>query len=367
MQSTAKDREDLENNMELTSFIHTYRSQLASYITTSLATKKEKEQEHAFLSDAIDKLLRFVPEGKLMRGLLVLLAYEISGGIENKKAFPAAAAMEIIHSGLLIHDDIMDNDTIRRGNLTPFAQYQQEAASLLVKDPYFYGISQGICAGDTAFFLAFEELIQASDNPLALRAMFKLFSQELQLVGSAQMLDFHLGQTESNPSEKDIYHVYTYKSGRYTFSLPLKLGAILAGATPLFQDQLSTLGEKLGLIFQIKDDEMGLFGTEKAIGKPVGSDIREDKKTLIRNLLFEKATPAERTFLVSVFGNKTLTDTDIEKIRAMVKEKGILEDINQITNRVAEEAQTLIQEMNLSQEHQQVLEELLAYNLKREK
>lgn len=344
--------------MNLKEYLSEKRKLLEPFILDYLKSKKGNNSSLVYLDDAIEKLEEFVTQGKMLRGILVLASVEMFGKKIEEQELKVAAALELTHSALLIHDDIMDNDVTRRGNPTIFAQYISEAPK--VSDPKAYGISQGINVGDISLFYAYELLSESSD-----RKLIKFFTDELVKVGAAQMQDVAFGYASDNPSNESILNVYIYKSGRYTFSLPLVMGAILSNKDDLTIKKLDEFGEKLGTIFQIKDDELGLFGEEEEIGKPVGSDIRENKKTIFRALLFSKANDDQLHFLNSVFGNEKLSKEEIEKVKELLKTQGVIEEVDLMVENLLSEVRSVLETLEISDDSQRLLNEFIEYNLKR--
>ncbi|HET6487239.1 MAG TPA: polyprenyl synthetase family protein, partial [Spirochaetia bacterium] len=250
------------------------------------ARRRDLSEVNQLANEACDRLRQFVLAGKMIRGGLVTVGLSLCrdgpSSRELHMAHQVGAAIELFQSGLLIHDDIMDRDLMRRGRATLFEQYSRDARQGGVNDWRHLGEALGTCVGDVAFFLGYELLGGLSPSPAALGRIIALFSRELAAVGIAQMQDVAWGADPSaQPGTDDILRLYRFKTGRYSFSLPLAAGAILAGAADSSIEALEALGECVGVIFQIRDDELGLWGDEKKTGKPVGSDIREGKKTLL--------------------------------------------------------------------------------------
>lgn len=211
----------------------------------------------------IDQIKTYVSSGKCVRGCLVLHT--------DPSAIKLAAAMELLHSGLLMHDDIMDRDETRRGLPSMHAAYR----GLFTRDAEHFGSSMAIGAGDLCYFYAFDLISQCANSAELMRAVTK----ELVHVGTAQMNEVYYSSTDYEPSKDEIMDVYRFKTARYTFSLPLMLGCIHASKPYASYVQY---GEDVGIAFQIRDDWLNLFGDPVVTGKPVGSDVRENKKTLYR-------------------------------------------------------------------------------------
>jgi geranylgeranyl diphosphate synthase type II len=197
--------------------------------------------------------------GKRLRPILAVAAYEACGGT-NEVIYPAAVALEFIHCYSLIHDDLpcMDDDDMRRGQPTLHRQFN-EAVALL--------------AGDALHDLAFELMAQTG-TPTAIRELAEAIGTRGMLAG--QMADLEAeGRTITLD---DITFIHNHKTGRLIVG-SLRIGAILAGASPEYLDAVTRYGEKIGLAFQIKDDILDVEGDPKMLGKPVGSDVRNLKAT----------------------------------------------------------------------------------------
>jgi geranylgeranyl diphosphate synthase type I len=165
--------------------------------------------------------------------------------------------------------------------------------------------------------MAFELLARTTAAADVLRGVVELCARELSAVGIAQMQDVTWGASKSAVGVDDILRMYTHKTGRYSFTLPLLAGAMIANAPSDLCANLGTLGESVGLLFQIRDDELGLFGDPGELGKPVGSDVREGKKTLIVSSLMAAAEPEERSRLDGILGNPRAAPGDIDYVRRL--------------------------------------------------
>ncbi len=335
---------------------------------------QEKKSELARLNslgpDASDRLLEFTLGGKMIRGCLVNLGYSVCGGSRTGAAsagavITAGAAMELFQSGLLVHDDIMDGDLLRRGKPSIFQQYAQQAAREGHADPPRVGEALGICAGDVAYFLAFELLARMEAPPPVIAEVLGLCARELTAVGVAQMQDVVWGASRRDVSDEDILKMYTFKTGRYSFCLPLKTGGLFAGAGQRLLGLLESLGESLGLLFQIRDDELGVFGDEQELGKPVGSDVREGKKTLFRARLMAAARAEERRRLEGIFGNPNCSKDDLEYVRGLASRHGVRERIGILTRSLMERASAVIEEIDPGEGDREALRSLLDFTTAR--
>jgi geranylgeranyl diphosphate synthase, type I len=324
---------------------------------------------HPLGREAAERILRFTSRGKMLRGGLVFLAYALyaegdeTGLPEFSESVTAlGAAMELFQSAFLIHDDIMDRDTRRRGAVSVFAQYAESARAEGLSDSTHLGEAMGICAGDIAFFLAYEILGGIGGAG----SLLSFTSQELSYVGVAQMLDVRWGSGADTVAEKEVLDLYRYKTGRYTFSLPLSAGGLMAGIAEDERKRLERIGEHLGIVFQLRDDELGLFGDEEALGKPIGSDVREGKRTPFFLALLAAAEEEEKNRLLGIFGNSDAGVEDIAYVRELMESRGIRERITAVCRELSEEAgQEMKGLTGVRPEAFEILEELLAYGMQR--
>jgi geranylgeranyl diphosphate synthase type I len=225
----------------------------------------------------------------------------------------------------------------------------------------------GICAGDIGFFLAFELFSGLNVDCERRNSVSGMWSRELCYVGLAQMQDLHLGASEAATSARDILDLYLYKTARYSFSVPLVTGWVLGGGGPGMRPGLELFGEHMGLLFQLKDDELGLLGRPSQLGKTVGSDIRENKKTLYRWHLFRKATPEDRARLHEIFGNPEVDGKMVAEVRAMLDRYGIRDSVQEKILQLRGPAERAIAGLRVRERHRRILLELLDFNSRRTK
>jgi len=315
--------------------------------------------------DVISRLGAFTRKGKMIRGGLVALGCDMASGRIAPAAVRAGTAIELIQSGLLIHDDIMDRDDRRRGGPAMHVQYARLAEEPGGAAADRLGASLAICAGEIAIFLGFEAMAGLPSSADRAAAVQKLFAAEFGLVGLGQMRDVESGSSRRWPSEKDILETYRFKTARYSYSLPLAVGWILGGGRPALVPKLRRLGEDLGLIFQIKDDELGLFGSPKATGKPVGSDIRQGKKTLHALRLFDRASGPDRERLERAFGRADAPDADIVFVRELAERLGVREEVSRSMAGLGRRAAASLRSLPLGPRHARILQSLLDHGLSR--
>ncbi len=254
--------------------------------------------------DVADKLESLFEKGKFIRGSLLVLSHDIFGGIHRDDALQCAAALELFETSILIHDDVIDRDETRRGMPSIHTQYS--------KNDVHHGYSMAICAADVGLFHVYELLNSVSHNKTEIISCFTSYMTRCVY---GEMEDVEMSTQNEIPTEDEVLRCYKNKTSTYSFQLPLVAGAVLAYTHGKTIETLESLGENLGLLFQLKDDELGVFGDEKITGKPVGNDIREGKKTLY----YVYSVPELRTY----FGKKKISETQIRDVQRILVESGV--------------------------------------------
>jgi geranylgeranyl diphosphate synthase, type I len=318
--------------------------------------------------DVTRRVADFTGRGKMIRGGLVALGYLLFRDAPPQAVRRAAAAMELLQSSFLVHDDIMDRDLVRRGLPTVFQQYCEAGDADGIGDSRHFGEAMGICAGDAAFFFAFDILARIDIEPARLLRLLHAAHATVIETCVAQMQDVYLGSIAPDRpvGEDEVLRVYHYKTGRYTFTLPLQVGALIAGREGPALAALEPVGEKLGMIFQIKDDELGLYGTEEEIGKPVGSDVASGKKTIFYVYLMQAVPAGERARVAALFGGGGEGGSRVAEVRRLVESLGVRSRIEERVAALAADAHRAIAALpGARDEYRALLVDLLEYNLSR--
>ena len=316
--------------------------------------------------DSLDRLYDFLFSGKMIRGCMVLFSESMFSGKYSKDSIKCGLSLELLQSGLLIHDDVMDRDTKRRGKDAIFFQYKKMFDEVNVNDSYHAGESMGICMGDFAFSLSFL-LLSEIQNKEVLYKLVQKFGQESAIIGIGQMKDVFMSSRKDLPSEDDVISTYKYKTARYSFSLPFSLGAIIAGASENTVTLLEEIGEYIGIMFQIQDDKIGLMGDPTITGKPRGSDIKENKKTIYYVYLMNSVNEDEKSTLSSIFGNSNLRDEDIDFVVSLCEKYGVFQKVSQKLHSYSNVVKDKILSLDVSEVYKRYLFELVDYNLNRDK
>lgn len=307
-----------------------------------------------FSASVVPQILDLSKRGKMVRGgLLLFLAKEVT-----PEVLRLASVLEIINTGILIHDDVIDGDRKRRGVPSVWANYEQEFGGTKANK---YGTNLAICVGDIAFFIAFELLNNTKDASVSKQEITRIINHEMALVGFAEMQDVDLAMHEAIPSSEIIEALYRYKTARYTFSLPFQLAALINNESQENLQKWVSLGETIGILFQIHDDYLGIFGDPNKTGKPIGSDLREGKKTLYISLLKGKLTGEESQKFTSLFGKQDITQNEISWILQQIEKHGIGTEVDLQCKQLALRAKDQLEELPLQPETKETINALVTF------
>ncbi|WNM27384.1 polyprenyl synthetase family protein [Demequina capsici] len=260
--------------------------------------------------------------GKSLRPSLTLAAYSGLGGEEPDAVVPVAAAMEMLHTAMLVHDDILDHDEVRRGrpNVAGSRRAALSGGPLTQAQVDNHVLSAALLGGDLAIASAYD-LISTAALPAHHRlACLNLLTRAIRTTIAGELLDAYGDLTP--PSEADALAVAELKTATYTFVVPLLAGAQLAGADPTMIGHLERIGTSLGVSFQIVDDDLGVFGDPSVTGKSVLSDLRAGKRTELMRLGFHRASAAEREVLEAALGRADLDEAGAAQVREALIESG---------------------------------------------
>ena len=251
----------------------------------------------ALLYDPIQYIMGM--KGKRIRPLLVLIAYQL---FDNKveKALSSAIAIEMFHNFTLLHDDIMDNAPIRRGNLTVHEKWDNNAA---------------ILSGDVMMIKAYQLITKNNSNNL--HDILDLFSKTAIEVCEGQQLDMNF-ETQKNVTLGEYMKMIEYKTA-VLLAASLKIGAITAGASKEDQDHLYKFGINIGLAFQLRDDLLDIFGSSEDFGKQIGGDILANKKTFLYLKSIQLADSSTKRVLQKYYEENNQSELKLKKVKEIFR------------------------------------------------
>ncbi|MFQ6128005.1 MAG: polyprenyl synthetase family protein [Thermoplasmata archaeon] len=240
--------------------------------------------------------------GKRIRPTITLLAFYAAGGKDPSEAIEIASAMELIHNATLIHDDINDGGTLRRGLEAAYKKY---------------GTSTSLVTGDFLFTRGFEIGGKFSDKIVGItaRACVGLAEGEIKQLRNLRNIDL----------EAEEYIDIVTRKTALPMSTGAEVGAILGGGTKAQIGALADYGLNLGICFQIVDDILDVIGNEDVLGKPIGTDVREGSLTLIPIFALSNGASNDREALRRILLKERKTESDVSAALGMLKKSGAVE------------------------------------------
>jgi geranylgeranyl diphosphate synthase type I len=249
--------------------------------------------------------------GKRLRPMMAQVVAQAVGGA-GEKAIPFASALEIIHNFTLVHDDVMDNDSMRRG---------RPAVHVL------FDVPTAIIAGDALFARAFEIITETEVPPQHVNRLIRSTAHTVWLIAEGQQEDMDLENIPVDQVAMDDYMSMINKKTAVLFECAAEGGALIAGGTEEQIARMKDYARLMGMGFQVWDDILALTGDEKQLGKPVGNDIRNGKRTLIvlHALHSMDRGDPRRARLMKALGNENATPQEIRDAIKVLEECGAID------------------------------------------
>ncbi len=274
--------------------------------------------ENKHIQEVVDYTIR--SDGKKIRPMLLLLAAKACGE-PNEITYNAAVTIELLHTATLIHDDVVDESLLRRGNPSVNAVYGNKVAVLVGDFFLSTALIKSVLTGNIGLISSISDLGR------------DLSEGELSQLYIAKEISFN---------EADYYEVIRKKTASL-LSVAMRIGALSVGASDDVVERFTQIGNHLGISFQLRDDIFDYFGED--VGKPTGNDIREGKVTLPLIYAFRNATPTEDAKYRGYLQKKELGEAEIAELIAFAKEKGGIEYAYQAMQAHSEKAKQLILQM----------------------
>lgn len=250
----------------------------------------------------------------------------VASGEPDPEALLLFCALELLHACALVHDDVIDESSTRRGNPTTHVRFATLHRQRRWRgSPEQFGISAAVLLGDLALAWADDIVLGLDVSPDTHRRIRRVWTDIRTEVLGGQYLDIvaEAGVAESIAS---AINVATFKTACYTVSRPLQLGVAAAADRPDMHDLFGQLGTDLGVAFQLRDDVLGVFGDPAVTGKPSGDDLRSGKRTVLlaeAMALADGSDPAGASLLRNSIGRQ-LTDAQVDELRAVIESVGAL-------------------------------------------
>ena len=286
--------------------------------------------------------------GKRIRPILMLLSYNLYKD-NPQEILSSACALETYHNYTLLHDDLMDEAPLRRGQQTVHMKWNA---------------NQAILSGDSMLVLAYERLAKCDTKHL--EAVMSLFTETALQIGEGQQYDMEFEMRNDVAVEEYIEMIRLKTS--VLLACATKMGAILADAIQEDAENLYKFGEQIGLAFQLQDDYLDVYGDAKVFGKKIGGDIVSNKKTYMLITAFNQANTGQRAELENWINKKDFnTEEKIVAITRLYNEIGIDKLAKEKMNFYYEQGKNFLDAVKLPDERKEALAEYAAKMMKRQK
>jgi len=337
------------------------RAKIDQSLTLFMDRVKKEHKMHLVPPILYDRIREFtLREGKRIRPALMIYSYK-GYSRRTKPLSPSiyyvSTCIELLHNFMLIHDDIIDCSDLRRGKPTMHRLLAKAAKS---KNPDKLGADLAIVAGDIVYALAIDAFLSIKEEPVRKEAALRYFVQTAVFTAMGEFIDTLFGvKRVREVSEKDVMLNYSLKTARYTFDCPLVVGALLAGAPKADIKMLAELGLLVGQAFQIQDDIIGIFDTQKNIGKSILSDLAEAKKTILVAHAYKNLHGKEKQAFLKIFNKPKKTYADLVAVRKIFQHCGSLAySLDAVRQRVAR-GQTIILKLKMRPQYRAFIAQTL--------
>ena len=347
----------------------TAKALVDSYLATYIEGRKKDAEEigisYVRLWRSIEKLL--TSGGKRFRPYMVLGTYQAyAPNAPLNDVLAAAAAQELLHLAMLIHDDIIDRDTVRYGVKNVAGQYLDFYATYIHDNEERIHMSNAaaVLAGDTLIADAHALLRSTAIDSDRLRRAETILTKAIFDVIGGELLDTEIAHLpKGSISTLDVAR---HKTASYSFVSPLTMGAVLAGAPETDIDTLKKLSGHLGVGYQFRDDLLGVFGNEETTGKSTSTDLMEGKRTYLIEQFERLANEEQQSDFFAIFHRHDTTDAELAKAKLLLIESGAKDAVEAAIDDHRYNAEQLIDQLSLSVESRALYHELIAHCLTRE-
>ncbi|MDE1820371.1 MAG: polyprenyl synthetase family protein [Euryarchaeota archaeon] len=322
------------------------------------ALRKEARRLHPDLPLFVDAVEEFTLRGgKRFRACLLLAGYHLAGGRELRKALPAAAALEAFQSWMLIHDDIMDHGETRRGGPTLHVSLAKlHGSRRLSGSDADFGEAMAITLGDLLEPSTMDLFLSCRCPDGRVRSLLEEYRKMTRATAFGQVLDVLNGvRPVQKVREQDVLTVHRLKSAVYTVSSPLRMGAILGGASTSTLRMLQVVGDDLGVAFQLRDDILGAREVPGEEAEKSANDLYEGKRTLLVVHGWAHAGRDGREALSKVLGNALASPESFDEALTVLEEAGSFDYSEKRIRELVAKAERGIASSSLSTEGKDLL------------
>lgn len=259
--------------------------------------------------------------GKRFRPRMVMAAYAGLGGTDFEASAYVGAAFELLHTALIVHDDVIDHDFKRRGVPNVSGRYRERAIRRGLPEAVaeHRGVSAAVIAGDLALAGAYRLIDHSGARDAVRSRLLDILDDAVFASAGGELIDVSFADSPEIPRVDDILDMERLKTAVYSFEGPLQAGAILADAEDAAIATLGDFGREIGIAYQIVDDLLGVFGVEAETGKTTIGDLREGKRTV---LLSYASSTAEWDEIAPLIGSSELSESAAARIRDVLSSCG---------------------------------------------
>ncbi len=298
------------------------------------------------------KAIAYYPSagGKRLRPVLTLAVADAVSPGSSWRALPFGCGLELVHNFTLIHDDLMDKDSVRRGRPTLHTVWNEASA---------------INAGDILFALSFEVMTRTEADDATVRTLVQEAARTVFEIGEGQQWDMDFEEVEpGGVTEAEYLRMVEFKTARL-FEMAAKGGARVAGADDALTEAMGMFAREMGIGFQIWDDYLDIFADQDKLGKDVGSDIRNGKHTIMAIRTLGSAGVEDRATFLRAFGNVEATGEEMEAAIDVMQRAGAIDHARSMAEDYAARAEDRLRALPPS-EHREFLRGLIHYMIARD-
>ncbi|MCD4536455.1 polyprenyl synthetase family protein [Nocardioides sp. cx-169] len=287
---------------------------------------------------ALDEALRdALSGGKRFRPRLVAAVHDALGGTARTAVAEVGAAVELLHTAFLVHDDVIDGDDLRRGRPSTPGRFRAEALGhgATPQGAESYARAASVLVGDLALSHALRAVALCEVDAGTRASLLDLFDTALRVSATGELADVRLSLGVAEPTLAEVLAMEAHKTAAYSFELPMQAGAALAGAESGVVDGVGRVGRLLGVAYQLLDDLEGVFGDPEGTGKAPLGDLREGKRT---PLIVHAQGSATWGRVSPYLGRADLGPADAARVRNALEEGGSRAFVEELARRHLREA-----------------------------
>lgn len=333
-----------------------YKTKVEEELGKFFDGKREAATEFGgFTTEAYNVLKDYTLRGgKRFRSTMCIMTYRgISGDLSDTKILKAAMSLEFMQSSLLTHDDIMDESKLRRGKPTPhvwIANWYKEKISNDEAKAVKFGRNMAIILGDVFNSYGIESILKSDFLDDKKVMALDIYNTTYETTGKGQILDVWFGERKDGATEEDYMAMIDRKTVHYTIEKPALLGAVLGGASEKQKEAISKFAFPIAQGFQIQDDILDCVSTKEKLGKPIGTDIKEGKNTLIALYAKKNANEEQMKVINEILGKGDATEDEVKEVVKVFQDTGALDYAKERARKLVLEGKAYLKDLEIAQE-----------------